>query len=144
MNNKNQRKEKNAGLGRSLGELLSDNEELGNVENKVLMHKKDGTTVKASTGTEDYSETETERYTGTDSLVKTGSETDAIDGSTSEEEDVNTTKTGNIFKSPAELMMADRDFWLTDFFSIVFEDVDQMITLAIYPEKTVRHLVLTD
>ena len=105
---------------------------------------KDGTTVKATTGTEDYSETETERYTGTDSLVKTGSETDAMDGSTSEEEDVSTTKTGNIFKAPAELMMADRDFWLTDFFSIVFEDVDQMITLAIYPEKTVRHLVLTD
>ena len=37
---------KRSGLGRSLGELLSDNEELGNVENKVLMHKDDGTTVK--------------------------------------------------------------------------------------------------
>lgn len=46
MDNKKQRKGKNAGLGRSLGELLSDNEELGNVENKVLMHKNDGTTVK--------------------------------------------------------------------------------------------------
>ena len=105
---------------------------------------KEGTTTKSTSGTEEYSETEVESYTGTDSLVKTGSETDARDGSTSEEEDVSTTKTGNIFKSPAELMMADRDFWLTDFFSIVFEDVDQMITLAIYPERTVRHLVLTD
>jgi len=37
---------KRSGLGRSLGELLSDNEELVNVENKVLMHKDDGTTVK--------------------------------------------------------------------------------------------------
>lgn len=105
---------------------------------------KEGTTTKSTSGTEEYSETEVESYTGTDSLVKTGSETDARDGSTSEEEDVSTTKTGNVFKSPAELMMADRDFWLTDFFSIVFEDIDQMITLAIYPERTVRHLVLTD
>ena len=39
-------KAKRSGLGRSLGELLSDNEELGNVENRVLMHKTDGTTVK--------------------------------------------------------------------------------------------------
>ena len=46
MSVKDQKKTKNAGLGRSLGDLLSDNEELGNVENKVLMHKKDGSTVK--------------------------------------------------------------------------------------------------
>lgn len=105
---------------------------------------KDGTTVKSTSGTETYAETEVERYSGTDSLVKTGSEADAREGSTNEEEDATTTKTGNIFKSPAELMMADRDFWLTDFFSIVFEDVDQMITLAIYPERTVQHTVLSE
>jgi hypothetical protein len=46
MNTKEQKKVKRSGLGRSLGELLSDNEEIGNVENKVLMHKSDGTTVK--------------------------------------------------------------------------------------------------
>ena len=46
MSAKEQKKSKKSGLGRSLGELLSDNEEIGNVENKVLMHKKDGTTVK--------------------------------------------------------------------------------------------------
>lgn len=46
MSAKEQKKIKKSGLGRSLGELLSDNEEIGNVENKVLMHKKDGTTVK--------------------------------------------------------------------------------------------------
>lgn len=46
MSVKDQKKAKNTGLGRSLGDLLSDNEELGNVENKVLMHKKDGSTVK--------------------------------------------------------------------------------------------------
>ena len=46
MKQENQKKTKKAGLGRSLGELLSDNEEIGNVENKVLMHKSDGTTVK--------------------------------------------------------------------------------------------------
>lgn len=46
MNVKKQKKAKKGGLGRSLGELLHDNEELGNVENRVLMHKKDGTTVK--------------------------------------------------------------------------------------------------
>lgn len=46
MSKTEQKKIKKSGLGRSLGELLSDNEELGNVENKVLMHKPDGTTVK--------------------------------------------------------------------------------------------------
>ena len=46
MSTKKQLNNKRAGLGRSLSELLSDNEEIGNVENKVLMHKSDGTTVK--------------------------------------------------------------------------------------------------
>ncbi len=36
---------KKGGLGRSLTELLSDNDEAANLENKVLMHKDDGSTV---------------------------------------------------------------------------------------------------
>ena len=46
MSTKKNTKGKSSGLGRSLGELLMDNEELGNIENRVLMHKNDGTTVK--------------------------------------------------------------------------------------------------
>jgi hypothetical protein len=61
MKDKDQKKLKKTGLGRSLGDLLSDNEEIGNVENKVLMHKNDGSTVKiynkvdARTGTKSNS-----------------------------------------------------------------------------------------
>ncbi len=39
------KKTKKSGLGRSLSELLSDNDELSNIENKVLMHKDDGESV---------------------------------------------------------------------------------------------------
>lgn len=105
---------------------------------------KDSTETTTTTGTDRLEESETERYTGTDSLTRAGTDSNERDGEIGEEEDVESTKTGNIFKSPAELMMADRDFWLTDFFSIVFEDVDQMVTLAIYSERTVRHTVLTE
>lgn len=46
MNSKNTKKTAKAGLGRSLSELLSDNDELVNMDSKVLMHKDDGTSVK--------------------------------------------------------------------------------------------------
>ena len=98
----------------------------------------------ASTGTETNHDVDTERYSGNDVVTNTGTDTRDIDGNVLEDEDSTVTKIGNIFKSPAELMMADRDFWLTDFFSIIFDDVDQMLTLAVYPERRVRYTVITD
>ena len=46
MNSKNTKKPTKGGLGRSLAELLSDNDELVNMDSKVLMHRDDGTSVK--------------------------------------------------------------------------------------------------
>lgn len=105
---------------------------------------KDSTETKTTTGTDRLEESETEKFTGTDSLTRAGTDSNEREGQLGEAEDIESTKAGNLFKAPAELMMADRDFWLTDFFSIVFEDVDQMLTLAIYSERTVQHTVLTE
>ena len=46
MSGKKLKKSAQSGLGRSLNELLSDNDELTNLECKVLMHKSDGSKVK--------------------------------------------------------------------------------------------------
>ncbi len=46
MNKKNSKKMPKGGLGRSLAELLSDNDEQVNMDSKVLMHKDDGSSVK--------------------------------------------------------------------------------------------------
>ena len=46
MNKNRKSKAPSGGLGRSLAELLSDNDQQANLENKVLVHKNDGSTVK--------------------------------------------------------------------------------------------------
>lgn len=93
------------------------------------------------TGTETTSNTVTESYTGTESINHTGTDVNAREATGSESEEIESTKTGNIFKSPAELLSADREFWLTEFFSIVFDDIDAMLTLSIYSESEVYHKV---
>lgn len=64
MSDKKQNSIKKSGLGRSLDELLTDNEELTNVENKVLMHKTDGTTVKIYNKTDKLHEQKTDARDG--------------------------------------------------------------------------------
>ena len=49
-------------------------------------------------------------------------------------ESFSSTKRGTMYRAPGELLSLDRDFWLQDFFTIVFADVDDMLTLDIYPE----------
>ena len=51
-------------------------------------------------------------------------------------ESFSSTKRGTMYRAPGELLSLDRDFWLQDFFTIVFADVDDMLTLDIYPERT--------
>ena len=51
-------------------------------------------------------------------------------------ESFSSTKQGTMYRAPGELLSLDRDFWLQDFFTIVFADVDDMLTLDIYPERT--------
>ena len=51
------------------------------------------------------------------------------------------TKSGNVFKSPGELLSIDRDFWLTEFFDIVFADIDDLLALSVFSDSPVRHKV---
>ena len=51
------------------------------------------------------------------------------------------TKSGNVFKSPGELLSIDRDFWLTEFFDIVFADIDALLALSVFSDSPVRHKV---
>ena len=95
---------------------------------------------KTESETNESTDTETNSKTNTRTLNLTDSDT-ANEHTTEESANTRTdeysaTKTGNMYRSPAELLSMDRDFWLTEFFSIVFEDVDKMLTLGIYSERT--------
>lgn len=80
----------------------------------------------------------TTTHSGEDSIdlvhgkVQTNSGTD----SGTNGETFSSTKRGTMYRAPGELLSLDRDFWLQDFFTIVFADVDDMLTLDIYPERT--------
>lgn len=103
----------------------------------------------AKTGTETTLTTGTERDAGSGSATKTGdnsittTETNVVDetGSDTYHEEVERTKAGNLFKAPAELLSIDRDFWLMDFFEIVFMDIDSTLTLSIYPEAEINNYI---
>lgn len=97
----------------------------------------------------------------TDTTVDSGSDTtrDLVDESTTRNSDTTTTQTGtestsssgldsytdthtktrsgNMYRSPADLMKEDRDFWLDEYFSIVFADVDDILTLGVYSEAEI-------
>lgn len=86
----------------------------------------------SGTNTRDATNTRTE--TGTEGISSTESGTDSGNYSR--------TKAGNMYRSPAELMDFDREFWMVDFFSIVFADVDEMLTLGIYSERPVNNTII--
>ena len=93
----------------------------------------DGETGSVS-GTNSRDATNTRTETGTEGIASTESGTDS--GSYSR------TKAGNMYRSPAELMDFDREFWMVDFFSIVFADVDEMLTLGIYSERPINNTII--
>lgn len=64
-----------------------------------------------------------------------GTDTGNTSGSETSSETFSSTKRGTMYRAPAELMSLDRDFWLQEYFTIVFADVDDMLTLDIYPER---------
>lgn len=90
---------------------------------------------KQTTGTEQISRTTTRQRAGGNTVRKTG--TERVSGSRSSTR----SKVGNIFKSPAELLQADREFWMTHYFEIIFDDVDKLLTLPIFSEKDVNFKV---
>lgn len=124
---------------------------------------RDSTSTKTTTGkdtvTEDTDSTvtgsNTKLTTGTDATRDTGTTTGTTQNADSEttgedrtseltvdrRNEVTRTRQGNMFKAPAELLSLDRDFWLTEFFDIVFSDIDQLLTLGIYAESPVRYKI---
>lgn len=69
---------------------------------------------------------------------ETGTETNAESGSDTFSESHSLTRRGNMYRSPAELMEQDREFWREAYFETVFEDIDQFLTLAIYSEAPIN------
>lgn len=96
-------------------------------------HSGTDTTTGISSGTSSRDSTNTRTETGTDTKQRTSSE--------SGNEQYSVTKLGNMNHSPADLMYADREFWYDDYFSIVFADIDKMLTLAIMPEYPITHFI---
>lgn len=62
-------------------------------------------------------------------------------GTDKNDEEFSSTKQGTMYRAPAELLKLDRDFWLDDYFSIVFADLDTLLTLAVYSENEVSRTV---
>lgn len=124
---------------------------------------RDSTSTKTTTGTDTVTEdtdstvtgSNTKLTTGTDATRDTGTTTGTTQNADSEttgedrtseltvdrRNEVTRTRQGNMFKAPAELLSLDRDFWLTEFFDIVFSDIDQLLTLGIYAESPVRYKI---
>ena len=122
-----------------------------------------GTNTKLTTGTDTVTEetdstvtgSNTKLTTGTDATRDTGTTTGTTQNADSEttgedrtseltvdrRNEVTRTRQGNMFKAPAELLSLDRDFWLTEFFDIVFSDIDKLLTLCIYTESPVRYKI---
>ncbi len=102
-----------------------------------------------STASESTTSSTNESHSGTNRTQTDSDYTDTRDadstrhetGTESYEEDYTKTRVGNMYRSPAELLSFDRDFWLQDFFSIVFQDVDDMLTLQVYSESPVNRTV---
>ena len=100
------------------------------------------TTLHGKTETHSGSDIDTLDYDATEnrtlnlSNTTTGTDTTVDDVDTTSHNEYSSTKQGTMYRSPAELLSLDREFWLVDYFGIVFEDVDHMLTLGIYSEKT--------
>lgn len=94
------------------------------------------TTSNVTDNVETLSGTDTSTTTYGKTETHSGVDYDSTLGSYSEE--YSSTKSGLMYRAPAELMDIDRTFWIEDYFSIVFSDIDSVITLAIYPEKEIN------
>ena len=75
------------------------------------------------------------------STTNTGYQTMTEDAENTDEEDWTKTRRGRMYNVPAEMLSADRDFWLDGYFSIVFDDLDKLLTLAIYSDSEVQSTI---
>lgn len=105
---------------------------------------RDSTVTKSTTGTDKVETEVSETYTGTDTVVESGTDTTEGETSSTRETEYGHIRTGTLYQVPADMMDADRAFWLEDYFAIIFDDIDAFLTLSIYSEKPVKHKVFTD
>lgn len=105
---------------------------------------KESSQTKTTSGTDTNTTTEVESFTGQDKVVDTGTETNEDESSSTKTVTYGRVKSGIMYQNPAAIMEADREFWLDDYFAIVFDDVDAFLTLSIYSEKKIHHKVYTD
>ena len=89
------------------------------------------------TGTEGNSGSGSVDSTGT--TEQDGTDTNVLDKTVDESGSYSKTRTGNLYRSPAELLSFDRDFWLTGYFDIVFADIDKMLTLSVYADGQINY-----
>ena len=99
---------------------------------------REATDTKTTTGTDTVEDTSVETYTGTDEIAKTGTDTLVRDSGVVDHEEETVIKEGNLFKAPYEMLQGDRAFWMDDYFSIVFADIDSVLCLSVYPEKEIN------
>ena len=99
----------------------------------------------SDTDTTEFGKVETHSGSDVDSTlhgkVETHSGNDVTQDASTHHEGYSATKTGLMYRAPGELLALDREFWLQDFFSIVFEDIDSVLTLAVYAEKQINDKV---
>ena len=100
-----------------------------------------GSNTKLTTGTDSTRDTGTTAGTTQNADSETTGEDRTSELTVDRRNEVTRTRQGNMFKAPAELLSLDRDFWLTEFFDIVFSDIDQLLTLGIYAESPVRYKI---
>ena len=100
-----------------------------------------GSNTKLTTGTDSTRDTGTTAGTTQNADSETTGEDRTSELTVDRRNEVTRTRQGNMFKAPAELLSLDRDFWLTEFFDIVFSDIDQLLTLGIYAESSVRYKI---
>ena len=82
---------------------------------------------------EDSTETKTKNLASTTDTTDT--RTDNLKRETEEQSEVSRTlvKSGNIgFNTPQEMLVADLELWQWNFFKSVFDDIDSVVTMAIY------------
>lgn len=75
------------------------------------------------------------------STTNTGYQTMTEDAENTDEEDYTKTRSGRMYNIPAEMLSADREFWLEGFFCSVFDDLDKLLTLPIYSDSEVQSTI---
>lgn len=73
--------------------------------------------------------------------TNTGTQTVTEDTTNDDTEEYTKTRSGRMYNIPAEMLKVDREFWLDGYFSSVFDDLDEMLTLAIYSDSEVQSTI---